>query len=170
MCRRSIHSICAAGGEAQRLTNLSGGARTPVFSHDGRRLAFVSLMYPQATDDAANKAIVEAYRARKSNARIFNGFPIRSWDHWLDERQVRIFVQELDDDGLPSGSRATCWSAPRWRPAPGFAGRQTDTGEEIEVEFTPDNQSVVFGATTNRNAAAYAFTDSQLFVVEHHWR
>ena len=40
-----------AGGEAQRLTNLSGGARAPVFSHDGRQLAFVSLMYPQAADD-----------------------------------------------------------------------------------------------------------------------
>ena len=47
----------------------------------------------------------------------------------------------------------------------GFAGRQTDTGEEIENEFTPDNQAVIFAATTNRNAAAYAFTDSQLFQV-----
>ena len=42
----------AAGGEAQRLTNLSGGARAPVFSHDGQQLAFVSLMYPQARDEA----------------------------------------------------------------------------------------------------------------------
>src|SRR6187431_601012 len=42
-----------AGGEAQRLTNVSGGARGPVFSHDGRQLAFVSLMYPQATDEAS---------------------------------------------------------------------------------------------------------------------
>ena len=63
-------------------------------------------------------------------------------------------------------TRATCWPAPRLAASPGFAGRQTDTGEEIEVEFTPDNQAVVFGATTNRNEAAYAFTDSQLFVVK----
>ena len=49
-----IYSLdLAAGGEAQRLTNLSGGARAPVFSHDGRHLAFVSLMYPQARDDAS---------------------------------------------------------------------------------------------------------------------
>ena len=50
------------GGEAQRLTNLSGGARAPVFSHDGRQLAFVSLMYPQAADDAANKVLIEKHR------------------------------------------------------------------------------------------------------------
>src|SRR5687768_8315852 len=36
----------AGGGEAQRLTALSGGARAPVYSHDGRYVAFVSVMYP----------------------------------------------------------------------------------------------------------------------------
>jgi dipeptidyl aminopeptidase/acylaminoacyl peptidase len=153
------------GGEARRLTNLSGGARNPVFSHDGRRLAFVSLMYPQAKDEAANKAMVEAFRARKTNARIFDGFPIRNWDHWLDERQVRIFVQELDDDGMTTGNPRDLLAGTALASSPGFAGRQTDTGEELEVEFTPDNQSIVFGASTNRNAAAYAFTDSQLFLV-----
>ena len=76
-------------------------------------------------------------------------------------------MQALDDDGLADGQRrATCWLGTKLAASPGFAGRQTDTGEEIEIEFTPDNQSLVFAATTNRNAAAYAFTDSQLFVAE----
>jgi len=153
------------GGEAQRLTSLSGGARTPVFSHDGRRLAFVSLMYPRATDEATNKTLIEEHRARKSSARIYDGFPIRSWDRWLDERQVRVFVLSLNDDGLPVGNPRDLLAGTKLAASAGFAGRQTDTGEEIEVEFTPDNQAVIFAATTNRNAAAYAFTDSQLFLV-----
>ena len=161
-----IYSLdLAEGGEAQRLTNLSGGARSPVFSHDGRQLAFVSLMYPQARTDAANKELLEAHRARKANVRIFDGFPIRSWDRWLDERQARIFVMALDADGLASGEPLDLLAGTALAASAGFAGRQTDTGEEIEVEFTPDNMAIVFGATTNRNAAAYAFTDSQLFVV-----
>jgi len=155
----------AAGGEAQRLTNLSGGARSPIYSHDGRHLAYVSLMYPSARDDAANKEIIEAHRTRKANARIFDSFPIRSWDRWLDERQARIFVQPLDEDGLASGTPRDLLAGTRLAASAGFAGRQTDTGEEIEVEFTPDNKALVFAATTNRNEAAYAFTDSQLFVV-----
>jgi dipeptidyl aminopeptidase/acylaminoacyl peptidase len=32
------------------------------------------------------------------------------------------------------------------------------------MDFTPDDQSLVFAASTNLDAAAYAFTDSQLFV------
>jgi dipeptidyl aminopeptidase/acylaminoacyl peptidase len=73
-------------------------------------------------------------------------------------------VQELDESGLAAGPRdllaGTALAA-----SAGFAGRQTDTGEELEFDFTPDDGAVVFAATTNRHAAAYAFTDSQLFVV-----
>jgi dipeptidyl aminopeptidase/acylaminoacyl peptidase len=162
-----IYSLdLAAGGEAQRVTNLSGGARNPVYSHDGRHLAYVSVMFPDARDDAANKQMTEARRTRKANVRIFDGFPIRSWDRWLDERQVRIFVQSLDADGLPAGPARDLLFGTKFVANPGFAGRQTDTGEELEVEFTPDNRALVFAAATNRNAAAYSFTDSQLFVAD----
>jgi dipeptidyl aminopeptidase/acylaminoacyl peptidase len=154
----------AAGGEAQRLTNLSGGARAAVFSHDGRMLAFVSLMYPGATDDAGNKAAMQAFRDRKSNARIYDGFPVRNWDRWLDQRQVRIFVQPLDADGLAQGAPRDLLARTKMLANPGFAGRLTDTGEEMDIDFTPDNQAIVFTATVNRNRAAYAFTNAELWL------
>ena len=156
----------AEGGEAQRLTNLAGGARGAVFSHDGRQLAFISMMFPDARDDAANKAEMDALRGRKSNARIFEGFPVRNWDHWLDPRQVRILVIALDEGGQPVGTPRDLLAGTRLAASPGFAGRQTDTGEDMELEFTPDNRAIVFPATTNRNQAAYAFTEAQLFVVD----
>jgi dipeptidyl aminopeptidase/acylaminoacyl peptidase len=155
-----------AGGEAQRLTHLSGGARNPVYSHDGRHLAYLSVMFPDARDDAANKQMLEARRTRKASVRVFDGFPIRSWDRWLDERQIRIFVQPLDADGMPAGPARDVLLGSKLLSSPGFAGRQTDTGEELDIEFTPDNRAIVFAATTNRNAAAYSFTDSELFVVD----
>jgi dipeptidyl aminopeptidase/acylaminoacyl peptidase len=154
----------AAGGEAQRLTNLSGGARVPVFSHDGGQIAFVSLMYPGTTDDASNKARIAAYRERKANVRIYEGFPVRNWDHWLDERQPRIFIQALDADGFAKGAPRDLLLGTKLLANPGFAGRLTDTGEEMEIEFTPDNKAIIFVATTNRNRAAYAFTNAELFL------
>jgi len=158
--------LTVGGGEAQRLTTLSGGARAPVFSHDGRQLAFVAIMYPGAADEESNKAMIAAHRARKSNARIYEGFPVRNWDHWVDERQVRIFVQALDEECQPNGAPRDLLAGTKLAANPGFAGRQTDTGEEIEFEFTPDNKSIVFAASTNLDQAARAFTDSQLFVVD----
>src|SRR5882762_2431083 len=39
------------GGEAQRMTNVSTGARAPKFSRDGRSIAFVSSVFRSAADD-----------------------------------------------------------------------------------------------------------------------
>jgi dipeptidyl aminopeptidase/acylaminoacyl peptidase len=162
-----IYSLdLAGGGEAQRLTSLSGGARAPAFSHDGRQLAFVSMMYPGAADERDNKARIEAGRKRKSNARIFDGFPVRRWDRWVDEFQPRVFILPLDAEGVASATPRDLLAGTRLAANPGFAGRQTDTGEEMDLEFTPDNQSLVFSAATNRDQAAHSFTDAQLFIVE----
>jgi len=111
-------------------------------------------MYPQALDETANKAAIEAHRARKANVRIFDGFPVRNWDRWLDERQVRIHVLDLDADGLAAGAPRDLLAGTRLAASPGFSGRQSDTGEELDMEFTPDGNSLIFTAATNRNAAA----------------
>ena len=154
-----------AGGEAQRVTSLSGGARAPVFSHDGRHLAFVSLMYPQAKDDAANKVLIERFapanRTRASTTAFRSAAGITGWMN----ARCASSCRNSTTTACPSAAPRDLLAGTALAASPGFAGRQTDTGEEIEIEFTPDNQSVVFGATTNRNAAAYAFTDAQLFVV-----
>jgi dipeptidyl aminopeptidase/acylaminoacyl peptidase len=153
------------GGEAQRLTNLSGGARNPAFSRDGRMLAFVSLMYPRARDDDRNREIIDALRNRKANFRAYDSFPIRAWDRWLDERQPRVFLLPLDAEGAPEGRPRDLLFGTALLASKGYAGRQSDTGEEMDLEFTPDGRSVIFTASTNRDAAAHTFTDSQLFAV-----
>jgi dipeptidyl aminopeptidase/acylaminoacyl peptidase len=156
----------AGGGDARRLTDLSGGARAPVFSPDGKFVAFTTLVYPGAVDEAANKARIEERRKRKWNAHIYDGFPVRSWDRWLDERQTHLAVIALDADGNVTGAPRNLLNGTRLVASRGFAGRQTDTGEELDAEFTPDSKSLIFSATTNRDAAAYSFTDSQLFKVD----
>ena len=114
----------------------------------------------------SNKERIAALRTRKANVRIFEGFPIRSWDHWVDERQVRVFAMPMDDQGSPGGAPRDLLAGTRLAANPGFAGRQTDIGEELELEFTPDNKAVLFAATTNRHQSAYSFTDAQLFIAD----
>ena len=164
-----IYSLdLAAGGEARRLTNLSGGARAPVFSHDGRHLAFVSIMYPRcARRSLKRKGDVAAQRARKANVRIYEGFPIRNWDRWLDERQVRIFVLSLDAEGNAIGA-----------PRDLLAGTKTrrQARDSPAARPTPAKKSKSNSRRTTRPSCsprpptdtgrACAFPDSQLFVVD----
>jgi dipeptidyl aminopeptidase/acylaminoacyl peptidase len=48
---------------------------------------------------------------------------------------------------------------------PGFAGKSTDSGEDFDAVFAPDGESLVFVASTNRDRAAYAFTNTSLYAV-----
>ena len=151
----------AAGGEAARVTSLSTGARAPVWRPDGRALLFTSTVYPGAADDEANKQVAAARKAQKYRARVYERFPIRNWDKWLEDTQGHLFVQTLEQGAkardLLAGTKLVGEA--------GFAGRVTDAGEEFDAVWTPDGESIVFVATTTRNVAAYANSNSALFKV-----
>lgn len=85
-----------AGGEAQRATTISTGARLPKFSPDGKRIAFTSDVPRASANDADSKRILADEKARKYKMRAYDSFPIRNWDVWLPEdRQPHAFVQTL---------------------------------------------------------------------------
>jgi dipeptidyl aminopeptidase/acylaminoacyl peptidase len=156
----------AAGGEARRMTQLTTGARAPVFSPDGRKLAFQSVVYLGAKSEADNKRLDGERKARKWNARIYDGFPIRNWDKWLDERGTHLFVLDLAANGEPAGTPRDAFAGTKLAALPGFAGKSTDSGEDFDAVFSPDGQSLVFVASTNRNKAAFAFTNTSLYALD----
>jgi dipeptidyl aminopeptidase/acylaminoacyl peptidase len=151
----------ARGGEAQRVTSLSTGARLPKWSPDGTKLLFVSEVYPNAKDDDANKKAAKAMKERKHTARVYEGFPIKYWDRWLDEKKSHLFVQ----DAQPGAKARDLFAGTKFASLPGFAGRQTDSGEDVPATWAPDSKTIVFAASTTRNQAAFASVPVQLFEV-----
>ena len=147
-------------GEAQRATQISTGARMPQFSPDGRYLLFTSNVHPDSRNDADSRRIAEEQKARLYSARVYTGFPIRNWDRWLDGTQPRLFVQAIGSSealDLLAGSTLVA--------GPGFDGRTTPGGSELEATWAPDGQSVVFVASDNRHQSAWSFTHTDLWQV-----
>lgn len=149
------------GGEAERVTSLSTGARAPKWSPDGTKLLFVSEVFPGAADDEANRKAARAAKEKKHTARVYEGFPIKYWDRWLDEKQAHLFVQDAK-----AGARARdLFAGTRFVSLPGFAGRQNDTSQDVPAAWAPDSRTIVFVAVTTRNRAAFESVPVQLFEV-----
>jgi len=143
----------AGGGESERVTSISTGARSPQFRPDGKAILFSSVVYPGALDDEANRKIAKERKDQKYKVRTYESFPIRSWDRWLDDMQVHVLVQSLEP-----GAKARDLLAPtQLVKKPGFAGRTTEgSRDDVDALWSPDGASILFVATTARNTSAYA--------------
>ena len=154
----------AGGGEARRVTASPLGARGPVWSPDGAWVAYQSAVYPGASDLEANRKAAAERKDAKSKLRVYETFPIRRWDRWLDDTSTHLFVVRADGE---SGTGARDLLAGTALAAqPGF-GAATGEGssDDLAPEFTPDGSGLVFVATTRRTAAAHSSVDTHLFLV-----
>jgi dipeptidyl aminopeptidase/acylaminoacyl peptidase len=151
----------AQGGEARRLTNLSTGAKNPKWRPDGKAILFESRVYPNALDDEANKKIAAEHKERKYNVRVYEHFPVRYWNQWLDERQPTVLVQLVDLGSVPKD----ILSASALAHAPGFSGAEIDNNVSLAPIWSPDGHEVVFTATTERWNAAFAQVGYHLYRV-----
>jgi len=148
-------------GEAERLTSLTMGARSPKFSPDGKQLLFVSDVFPGANDEDAIKKAAKERKDRKYNARAYEQFPPRFWMSWLDDKKAHLFVMDAK-----AGAKARdLLAGSKLAELPGFGGGQGDDGQNLEAEWAPDSSGVVFSVSTNRDAAAREPVYTQLYFV-----
>ncbi|HRH41997.1 MAG TPA: S9 family peptidase [Pyrinomonadaceae bacterium] len=149
------------GGEAIRVTNISTGARNPNWRPDGGAILFASSVYPGTMNDDDNKKAATERKNRKYKARVFDSFPVRNWDRWIDEMQTHLFVQELQEGAkakdLLAGTKLVTEK--------GFGGAIGSGNDEIGATWSPDGSSVFFNATTDRTNGAFAETTMEIFQV-----
>jgi dipeptidyl aminopeptidase/acylaminoacyl peptidase len=157
----------AGGGEAQRVTNLSTGVRRPKFSPDGKSISFGSTVFADAADDEANKKAAKDEKDKKFKVRIYDSFPIRAWDKWIDNKDPHVFVQALEPpaDGKITAKDLLAGTQLTKEPGFGGTGGGAPGGEAINGEWSPDGQWIVFVATSARNTGAFAEVSFDLFRV-----
>jgi len=154
-----IYVLPLDGGEAMRVTNVSTGASGPQWRPDGKAILFESSVYPGAKTDDDNRKIAADRKARKYNIRAFDSFPIRYWDHWLDDTRPHVFVQTLE----PGAKARDILADTKLAAAPGFEGEFGVAGSGLDAKWSPDAKWIVFTATTDFNSPLDKPSTTQLY-------
>jgi dipeptidyl aminopeptidase/acylaminoacyl peptidase len=144
----------ADGGEAQRITNLSTGAGAPVWSRDGKMILFTSNVFRGAFTDSANKKVAEEKKKIKYKVREYTSYPIRFWDHWLDEKEAHLFVQKAEPGAIAKDIFSTI--------------NITDSSEFMlrgDAVWAPNNTDIIFTATTEYKKGALKDPPNNVYVI-----
>ena len=117
-------------------------------------ILFQAAMWPGATDEDSNRKAVQERKGIKSKVRIYDTFPIRNFDHWIEESKTHLWVVDVAAIAPRPASLAN--RRPRRNQASGvMPGRA----------WAPDGQSIVFVAAEDDTASARANVRSQLWQV-----
>jgi dipeptidyl aminopeptidase/acylaminoacyl peptidase len=91
-----VYLIAPDGGEARRLTKVATGTAAVKWFTDGKRLAFVSWVWPDLRTDAAQARRLKERADDKVKAHVTEREAYRYWDHWLtDGREPHVFVCDI---------------------------------------------------------------------------
>jgi dipeptidyl aminopeptidase/acylaminoacyl peptidase len=138
------------GGEARQLTTLS--TETGLWSRDGKRIAFVSAVYPEFSDkpfkesDKLNKQKIDEIAKSPVKAKIFTRLFYRHWDDYVEDKRQHLFVVPFD------GEKA---GEPRDVTPGDYDAYPTSTTFSVGDDFTfsPDGSHLVFTAVPKTNEA-----------------
>lgn len=146
-----IYILNMNGGEAQKFSQLSSGASNPKWNHDGSILLFTSNVHPGCHADSLQKKKAEEIKNLKYKARVYESFPIRNWDKWLDEKVSYLFVQHIDS------TQAICL----FKDVPMSAKAGFSCGRSSWLS----KNEIIFAASTDENTTAYQASTSHLYKV-----
>jgi len=131
------------GGNEEQLTNIYIGASGVVWSKDGKKLIFVSSVYPDCGDIDCNKFRDEQKEKNPVKASVFTDLMYRHWNDWRGDKRSHLFLLDLNDKSVKDLTPAYTQDVP-----PIALGSANDyaispEGDEIAFTMNPDKNLAI---------------------------
>src|SRR5437868_3707071 len=139
-------------GQPHQVTNISTGADGAIWSTDGKNIVFLSSVYPDAKDDAANKQRDEELAKSKVKAKIFTKLLYRHWTSYTEFKRSHLFVVNADGNDSPRDL------TPGDHDVPPF-----NLGGQDMYAISPDGQELAY--TSNIDEVEATSTNNEIFLV-----
>ncbi|HSC23757.1 MAG TPA: S9 family peptidase [Casimicrobiaceae bacterium] len=132
-----IYLIAPDGGEAERLTKLATGASAIKWFPDGKRIAFVSWVWPDLSSESAQARRYREKKDAKVKAHLTERAEYRYWDHWLtDGREPHVFACDVATGRCEDLLAGTDLALQPWEPSAEHYDIAPD-GREIALTIDP---------------------------------
>lgn len=142
----------ADGSLPRQITRIPTEAGGQILSSDGRKLVFLSSVYPECSADiACNQRALDEEARSKSKARVFTSLLYRHWDQWEGKRRQHILSMNIDGSALTD-------LTPGDREVPPFS-----LGGPDDYAISPDGMEVAYASNTDPQPAVS--TNSDIFTV-----
>ena len=138
------------------LTVISTGADGAIWSPDGKNVVFVSEVYPDAKDDAANKERDQALKQSKVKAQVFTHLFYRHWNAYTQFKRSHLFVVEVGKDLETTAAPRDL--TPGDHDVPPFS-----LGGQDMYAVSPDGQELAY--TSNIDEVEATSTNNDIFLV-----
>jgi len=142
-------------GTPHQVTNISTGADGAIWSPDGKNIVFLSSVYPDVKDDAANRQHDEELAKSKVKAKIFTKLLYRHWTAYTEFKRSHLFAVSAEaDSSLPNSARDL---TPGDHDVPPF-----NLGGQDMYEISPDGQELAY--TSNIDEVEATSTNNEIFL------
>lgn len=141
-----------SGGNEKQMTDVYSGASDFEWSADGKKILFISSVYPDCLTQDCNKQKDEAKEESKVKAEIFSSLMFRHWDSWRGQKRSHLFMLDVESGNytdLTEGSKED---------VPPLA-----LGSSNDFNFSPDGREVAF--TMNPTFTSAVSTNNEIYLL-----